>query len=168
MPVITELTAAELLKLHAAVLDELRGRGIVRSTNNPVGDLAEHLFRTAFGWDLLAKSAGGIDAVDAGGRRYQVKARRITPHNGSRQLGAIRNLPGGAFDDLAAVLFTPDYSVLRAALIPHGVVEARATFVAGTNSWKFLLTDAVWSVAGVRDVTARVSDAALGLHAARS
>ena len=99
------------------------------------------------------------------GRRYQIKARRITAHNKSRQLGALRKLPGQGFDELAAVLFTADYSVFRAALIPHHVVEARATFVAATNSWKFILADAVWSVAGVRDVTDQVAAAASGLHA---
>jgi hypothetical protein len=35
--------------MHAEVSDELRRRGVIRSWNNPIGDLAEHLFRRAFG-----------------------------------------------------------------------------------------------------------------------
>jgi len=40
-------------------MEELRGRGVTHSTNNPVGDLAEHLFRKAFGWRLSPKSKAG-------------------------------------------------------------------------------------------------------------
>lgn len=43
------LTPPDLLVLHAAVSEELRWRGVTRSSNNPVGDLAEHLFYRAFG-----------------------------------------------------------------------------------------------------------------------
>jgi hypothetical protein len=39
-----ELTPPELLVMHAAISEELRRRNITRSSNNPVGDFAEHLF----------------------------------------------------------------------------------------------------------------------------
>jgi len=35
---------AELLSLHAATMEELRARNVLRSANNPTGDLAEYLF----------------------------------------------------------------------------------------------------------------------------
>lgn len=34
-------------------------RGVIRSANNPTGDLAEHLFCKAFGW----KQAGDFQAI---------------------------------------------------------------------------------------------------------
>ncbi|WP_274875112.1 hypothetical protein [Sinorhizobium meliloti] len=40
---------AELLKLHAAIMEELRNKNVLRSANNPTGDLAEYLFCAAFG-----------------------------------------------------------------------------------------------------------------------
>ena len=86
--------------------------------------------------------------------RYQIKGRRLTPHNNSRQLGALRELPPHGFDVFAAVLFQEDYRILRAALIPHARVVDLAKRIERTNSWRFLLRDAVWSVPGVRDVTA--------------
>jgi hypothetical protein len=52
---------------------------------------------------------------------------------------------------LAAVLFQRDYRVLKAALIPHARVVDLAKRVERTNSWRFLLLDAVWSVTDVRD-----------------
>jgi hypothetical protein len=147
------LSTVELLALHAQVADELRARGITRSSNNPTGDLAEYLFCKAFGWAQSGNSNANIDAVAPDGTRYQIKGRRITRHNNSRQLSAIRDLPGSHFDLLAGVLFNEDYSVMRAALIPHGVALARATFVERTNSHRFLLRDDVWNAPGVRDVT---------------
>jgi hypothetical protein len=160
------LKLSELLALHAAVADALRGRGAVRSFNNPTGDYGEQLFCRAFGWTQERRSSKGCDAQDAAGRRYEIKARRLSVNNPSRQLGALRALPDGSFHTLAAVLFFPDYSVMRAALIPHAVVLAGAGFIRHTNSWRFLLLDAVWSEPGVVDVTEALQAAARAWHAA--
>jgi hypothetical protein len=149
-----ELKPQELLKLHAEVAEELRRRGIVRSANNPTGDLGEDLFCKAFGWTQSGNSNANLDAVCPAGVRYQIKARRATVHNKSRQLSAIRNLDGQHFDFLAAVLFDENYNIVRAALVPHEVVRSRATFRPHTNSHKFILRDDVWTVPGVKDVTA--------------
>jgi hypothetical protein len=152
----TKLTSIDLLKLHAEIGEELRARGILRSSNNPTGDLAEHIFCKAFGWTRFGNANASVDAIDVDGRRYQIKARRLTRHNGSRQLSALRELSEGHFDYLAGVLFSEDYLVLRAAVIPHGVVFERATFVSRTNSHRFLLHDDIWEASGVRDVTAEL------------
>ncbi len=158
---LSSLTAAELLKLHVRVADELRKRSITRSSNNPTGDLAEHMFLAAFGWQLEGNSNANFDAVDLKGRRYQIKGRRITRFNSSRQLSAIRDLEGGHFDFLAGVIFAEDFSVFRAAIIPHAVVVRKASFVKRTNSHRFLLRGSVWDQPGVRDVTAELCTVAL-------
>lgn len=46
---LTSNSLSELLELHAEVNEELRKRGIVRSANNPTGDLTEYLFCSTFG-----------------------------------------------------------------------------------------------------------------------
>jgi hypothetical protein len=147
------MTPAQLLALHARLGDELRDCGITRSSNNPTGDLAEYLFCKAFGWTQVGNSHANVDAVAPDGNRYQIKGRRLTRHNKSRQLSAIRDLHGRHFDFLAGVLFNEDYTVLRAALIPHSVALGRAKFVEHTNSHKFMLGDEIWRADGVRDVT---------------
>jgi hypothetical protein len=43
---------------------------------------------------------------------------------------------------------------MRAALIPHAVALERASFVARTNSHRFILRDDVWNAPNVKDVTA--------------
>ena len=153
---LTTLTAPELLALHATVADELRKRGITRSANNPVGDLAEYLFCKAFGWKQAGNSHANVDAIGSDGTRYQIKGHRITRLNRSRQLSAIRDLGGGHFDFIAAALFNQDFTVMRAALIPHSIAVEGSTFVERTNSHKFLLRDDVWHSPGVQDVTAEL------------
>jgi hypothetical protein len=154
-------TPAQLLAQYAGILAELRRRGIVRSANSPVGDYTEHLVATALGLDLAANSTAGYDAVGRDGARYQIKGRRLTRANPSRQLGALRDLHGRHFDFLAGVLFAEDFAVARACLIPPGVVEREATYIAHTNSWRLMLRDALWAQPGVRDITDVVRDAAL-------
>jgi len=159
---ISQLSPLQLLALHAQIGDELRTRGITRSCNNPTGDLAEYLFCNAFGWKQTGNSNAHLDAVGPDGIRYQIKGRRMTRHNNSRQLGSIRDLEGAHFDFLAGVLFAEDYSVKRAAIIPSEVAAKRASFVKRTNSHRFLLRDDVWDAPGVRDVTAELRAVNLG------
>lgn len=156
MPKLGEMTVAELLALHVQIGEELRARGVVRSANNPTGDLAERLFCVAFGWRQAPNSERGYDAMDSDGTRYQIKGRRVHRRNKSRQLSAIRDLAGGHFDVLAGVLFDDDYNVTRAALIPRAVVETQSTYIAHTNSNKLMLRDAIWSLDVVEDVTDQI------------
>jgi hypothetical protein len=161
---ITTLSVPLLLQPHGAILDELRRRKIVRSNNNPASELAELLFCRAFAWLREPNSASGHDACDGRGTRYQIKCRRLTNTNKSRQLSAIRNLPARPFDQLAGVLFSHNYEVLRAALIPLAVVVARAKRSEHTNSWRFQLRDDVWCISGVVDVTVQLKEAELLLE----
>lgn len=157
------LSVPRLLSNYAAILDELRRREVVRTANNPLSDFAELLFCRAFGWTIAGNSAAGYDAKDAAGIRFQIKARRITVHNGSRQMSAIRSLDKDPFDQLAGVLMDSEFRVMRAVLIPVDIVRARSKHVVHTNSWKFLLKDEVWSLPGVRDVSAEIQAAAAAI-----
>ena len=140
---------ADLLALHSAIMEELRRRDVLRSANNPTGDLAEHLFCSAFGWAQENNSTKAFDATDDDGTRYQIKGRRIHRRARSRQLSAIRDLDG--FDILAAVLFDENYRVLRAGLIPAAIVREHATYTEHTNSHRFMLYDGIWDASGVID-----------------
>ena len=145
-------SVSELLKAHASIIDELMGRGVLRTQNNPTGDYAEWVCCKAFGWDQAPNSAKGYDATDQSGVRYQIKGCK----SASRQLSAIRDL--SAFDVIAAVLFNPDYTIKRAALIPASVVSQRSSFSKHTNSHIFYLKDDVWDDPQVADVTRELVD----------
>ncbi len=154
-----KLSPPELLSLHAAIAEELRRRNILRSSNNPTGDLAEYLCCRAFGWTQTGNATRDVDAIGADKLRYQIKARRMTSHNKSPQLGALRDLPEKRFDFLVGVVFHEDYRVRRVAIVPHARVCEIATPVERTNSYRFLLRDSVWAFPDVRDATAEVQAA---------
>lgn len=124
-----QLTDAELARLWAEVMTELRARDLVRSANNPVADFSERIAADRLSLTLVEnKSAKGFDAVDSSGQRYQIKGRRLTPQNGSRQLSAIRDLGDQQFDFLVAVIFDQWLRLAEMWKIPHHVVEPHARY----------------------------------------
>jgi hypothetical protein len=94
-------TVAGLLRLYSEIVEELVRRKACRSTNNPVADIAEMLVIKALRLMPAAKSTKGYDAIDGAGKRYEVKARRMTRRNPSRMLSAIRDCEARHFDFLA-------------------------------------------------------------------
>jgi len=161
---LSKLSSKELLALHTGLEEEWRRREIKRTSNNFTGDLAEYLFRIAFpSWKWPGNSNAGFDAIDKRTRdKYQIKGRRCKDQDKSRQLGAIRNLEDKdkPFNVLAAIIFSEDYGVQRAALIPYEVVKRRRPKLQEhTNSYRFILTEDVWKIPGVKNVTQKLQRA---------
>lgn len=130
-------------------------RGVVRTRNNPVGDYTEWLVARALGLTLSANAASGHDAMDADGLRFQIKGRRISRTNQSRQLGVIRNYAQGEFDYLAGVIFDENYQVIEALLVPHAVVSEYAGYRQHVNGHVLQLKGAITRdprVQSIRDV----------------
>lgn len=150
----SKLSIADLLATHCFVIGELQRRGVLRSGNNPTGDYAEWLVSSKLGLELAGKSCKGYDATDAQKVRYEIKARRVSRTNPSTQMSPVRNLAGAHFDFLIAVVFDSDWNVSAAAKIPHGVVPAIASFKKHVNGHVMHLGPAVFSAAGVEDITA--------------
>lgn len=144
-----------LLSEYARILDELRKTPVVRSKNNPLADYAEWLVCEALGCTRCPKSTKGHDATK-GSIRYEIKARRITSDNKSRQLSSIRGIQDKHFDYLVGVLFKADFEVDRAALIPWSVIEAHSKHNQHQNSAIFHLRNSVWELDDVVDVTAQI------------
>lgn len=117
-----ELEVVELLKLQAKATEELKRRNIVRTNNNPLGDYTEWLVAKLMNLTLAENSKAGYDAISDAGVTFQIKGRRITPSNKSRQLSAIRNYDAKDFDWLIAVIFDQDFNILNAHLVPHDVI----------------------------------------------
>lgn len=118
----------ELLGLYAELMEELRQRDVLRTNNNPVADYAEKVTVETMKLRRSGKEEKGYDAIDSKGNKYQIKGRRITRHNGSRQLGVIRNLDEKLFNFLIAVIFNEKFQVLEMWKIPH-------KFIKGNSRW---------------------------------
>ena len=148
-----------LLKLYGDVLAELRRRGVVRSANNPVADYAEYLVAKALQLTPAAKSTKGYDATDGLGKKYEVKARRLTRANTSRRLSPFRDLESRHFEFLIGVLFNEDSTLKRACLVPFETVLAQANPNKHVNGHILHLRDSVWNLTGVVDITAEIQQA---------
>ena len=129
-----ELSIKELLQLQAAATNELKERDVVRTQNNPLGDYTEWLVAKAMGLDLSANSKAGYDGIDSNGTRIQIKGRRITQKNKSRQLSAIRKYDEKDFDFLVAVIFDESFDIIDAVLVPHEVVGKYASYREHVNA----------------------------------
>jgi Family of unknown function (DUF6998) len=145
----------QLLFDYARILDELRQTEIIRSKNNPVGDYAEWLVSETFRLKLCSKSMKGHDAYDDR-YKYEVKARRLTGDNSSRRLSAIRDLDKHHFDYLIGVLFDHDFGIVRSAKIPWAVVKENSSHNEHSNSAIFNLSDSIWNISGVEDITTQI------------
>jgi hypothetical protein len=128
------LSDQDLVALWAATMTELRRRELVRSSNNPVADIAESLAAKMLGLTLEGQSTAGYDAVDDSGVRYQIKARRLTAHNTSRQLSFLRNLDSQPFDVLLALIFDDGLQLQEMWKIPHSVIHKYARWSAHANA----------------------------------
>lgn len=131
--------AYELFKIYNKVIFELKELGVIRSKNNPVGDYGEFLAEKIFGLTRAAKDSKGYDLIDNEGKKYQVKTRRPTPDNPSRQLGGFRDLDENLFDSCLAIILSPEFEPKEIWEIPHGIIcrYARDT----TRGFKRVIVD---------------------------
>lgn len=152
---LSRAATTDLLKLHASIHRELRTRNIARTANSPVGDYAEWLAKGALRLELAGNSSAGYDAIDQRTKaKYEVKAIRRNHLGKAPQFSALRNLKDARFDFLVAVVFSEDYVVERAVVLPHAsVVGAVGTFRKHTNSHPLFNDKRLWEAPSAKDVT---------------
>lgn len=71
------VSVGQLLERYAGILAELRLRGLVRTNNAPIGDLAEHCAAIVYDGLLAPNSEKSYDLVAHDGRKVQVKVRVV-------------------------------------------------------------------------------------------
>ncbi|MDZ4654747.1 MAG: hypothetical protein U1F44_02565 [Coriobacteriia bacterium] len=112
---------------------------------------------------MADNNAKGYDATDAGGDRYQIKARRLSPGKNSKPLGVVHDLDAGQFDHLAVVLFDHEYGIALACPIPYEEFCRIARPTPGLNGHRISAGPGLLSITGAVDFTgaARTALAAL-------
>lgn len=148
------LSAFELMQLQTRLQDELAARRVVQNPSQPVGDYAIHLACTAFDLQREPPATSGYDASDSEGLRYQVKFRRLTGPQDTRQLNAIKGIEQRKFDFLIGVLFNPDMTIFRAAMMSFEVSASKVD-----KEKILLLSNKVLDAEGVFDVTDKLAAA---------
>ena len=113
-------TTPKLLADWAAVMRELRVRDVVRTNNNPVGDIAEAIVAAHYDGERGSFSQAGWDVKTAAGERIQVKALRETATGKRRNLSPIRDAD---YDAVVVVIFDEDFRVTEGLKLAREVVE---------------------------------------------
>jgi hypothetical protein len=137
---LTLLTNRELLDAWTGSLEEVHRRGVVRTYNNPIGDIAEAIVARHYG-GKRAPFDNPVWDVAIGDDLLQVKAcRRATP---GTKLGfsPLRHREG--YTALVLVVFTADMRVEQAWRVPRAVVNEFATAVPHVNGFRVSLSSAV-------------------------
>ncbi|MGS3184450.1 hypothetical protein ACB288_12025 [Aeromonas taiwanensis] len=153
---LSELSAIELLRLQSFATNELLRRGVVRTQNNPLGDYTEWLVSNALSLELQSNSKAGYDGIDNDGIKYQIKGRRVTPKNNSRQLSAIRNYDKRDFDVLVAVIYDESFNIIEAVTLPHEAIVDYATYRAHVNAHILVLKGPVLNDPRVISIAAQL------------
>jgi len=160
-----KLENKKLLQLYGSLMEELRKRKLVRSSNNPVSDYAEKFVCDKLNLSLAGKSSKGYDAIDDNtGIRYQIKARRLTSHNRSRQLGVIRNLDQRLFDFLIAVIFNESFETVEIWKIPRKIIPKYARYSKHQNGHILVLAGKVLEDETVSLVSGSARSEKEGVH----
>jgi hypothetical protein len=151
-----QLKVLDLLSIFADIISELCDRGVLRTVNNPAADYAEFLVSAALGLQSAPKSAKGYDAIDKRGRKYEIKARRITRMSRPTRFSAIRKLEERHFDFLVGVLFDEHFNVKHAKVLPRASVQKKAFWQANVNGWILPICDELWEGKTGVDITSRL------------
>jgi len=114
-------TTRDLLRDWAAIMRALRERGIIRTNNNPTGDIAEAIVREHYGGVRGGFTQAGWDVRTADGERLQVKALRRTRNGNRRNLSPIRDRD---YDAVIVVIFDEDFRVDHALKLSRQLVES--------------------------------------------
>ncbi|MCX6400405.1 MAG: hypothetical protein NTX33_10810 [Propionibacteriales bacterium] len=125
---LSDMSPRALLQTYAHILTELNDRGVTRSRNAPVGDIAEYLVRIAYEGELAPPSEKSWDVRAGDGRKIQVKSRLVVADaRGTQQYSPFRSWD---FDVCVFVTFDAfSYGVLQALEVPSASIQGVAAAV---------------------------------------
>jgi hypothetical protein len=141
LPDLSAFSEPGLFSLYRAILRELKGRGVTRTDNAPVGDYAEYLVATSLGGQLAPNSEKPWDVLASDGEKLQVKARVVSDPAEPGQLQLSRRI----FRELPAArerqgLARPPRQASAAVSVPHlataAVSWAVVQSVRGSAGWR--------------------------------
>jgi len=113
-------TTSQLLSDWAAIMRQLRVRDVVRTNNNPVGDIAEAIVAAHYEGERGSFSQAGWDVKTPAGERIQVKSLRQTATGKRSNLSPIRDAD---YDSVVIVIFDEDFRVTEGLKLAREVVE---------------------------------------------
>ena len=99
---------------------QLRLLGVIRTNNNPIGDIAEAIVCDHYKGERASFSQKGWDVRTPAGELIQVKSRRKTPDSNPTVLSPIS---GNEYDSLVVIIFNEDFQVAEGLKASRALVE---------------------------------------------
>ncbi len=100
---------------------ELAARDVIRTNNNPLGDIAELVVASHFGGKRGSFSQAGWDVITPAGDKVQVKSLREVPGKKRTNFSPISDAD---YDFVVLVIFNEDFQVTQALQFNRDLVEA--------------------------------------------
>jgi hypothetical protein len=143
-------TTPGLLADWAAIMRELRERKVIRTNNNPVGDIAEAIVHAYYGGQRGSFVQTGWDVRTPAGELIQVKALRQTPGTKRRNVSPIRD---SDYDSVVIVIFDEDFRVTEGLKLDRELVEELFEIRPHVNGRVITVTDALRANGRVEKLT---------------
>jgi len=112
----SQRTTPQLLEDWAAIMRQLRDRGIIRTNNNPVGDIAEAIVAEHYAGQRAPFGQKNWDVLIATGERIEVKG--IRQLKGGSRRSNVSPIRGSDYDSMVIVLLDDDFKVTEGLRIP--------------------------------------------------
>ena len=131
-------TTRELLSDWAAIMRELVHRDVVRTQNNPTGDIAEAIVQAHYPGSTRGSFVEkGWDVRTVDGERIQVKALRVVPGKKRTALSPIRDRD---YDTVVVVIFDEEFRVTEGLRMTRETAESVGKHVAHVNGLRISVT----------------------------
>lgn len=128
---LTRMGVRSLLRLEAGIVAELKRRGLVRTSNKPLGDIAEQIVLRARGGVLEPNSTKSHDVTTPTGVRIQVKAMGSRSAGVSAKFSPFRSFN---FDTAIFLIFAAgSFDLMLGREVAAANVDAIARYSAHTN-----------------------------------
>jgi len=141
------------------IMRELRHRKIIRTNNNPVGDIAEAIVADYYQGERGTFSQAGWDVKTPAGELIQVKAMRQTGEDKRRNLSPIRDED---YHVVVVAVFNEDFLVTEGFRIPRKVVEEHFPNRSHVNGRVIVVTQALRKDPRVQHLDVSVAAQRLG------
>lgn len=156
---LTQATARELMQVESSIINQLLLRGLVRTRNKPIGDLAEAAVTKAFHGELARNSKASFD-FSVGDKLVQVKALQVYKGRAKSkfQFSAFRE--PFSFDTCVFVAFDENAEIQFAYEVSVETIKQLGRFAKHTNSYTVRYIQILNIDESIRtDVTSQVSEA---------
>lgn len=131
---LSRLRVRELLRPEADIAAELRARELVRTSNKPLGDIAEQIVLAARGGALEPNSTKSHDVTTPAGQRIQVKAMGDRAAGLSGKFSPFRSFD---FETVVFLVFEPEaFQLCLAREVEPAEIKAVARYSTHTNGWQ--------------------------------